>query len=106
MYGYAVRGPAYAGIGPVVELAVSSPREPGLGLTVEMQGMLTFKGMTPGQAYKLHMLTSLASVPTAPNPGALAALAPAHTFVAAAPQQQLAVQFQSRTPAYFILVAA
>lgn len=105
-WGYALRGPAYAGIGPAVELDVASPREPGLGLSAEMAGLLTFRGLVPGQAYALHMLTSLAAVPAAPNAAALAGLAPAHTFVAGAAVEQLSVKFQSATPAYFILVAA
>lgn len=104
-HGYAVRGPAYSGIGPAVELAVSSAREPGLGLSVAMSGTITIKNLVPGQAYELHMVTSLAAVPASANPAALSGT-PLSSFVADGATRTFSATFQSGTPAYFICVAA
>ena len=102
-WGYAVTGPVYAGIGPRLELAVSSSKEPGMRRSVGMTGQLTIRGLQSGRKYAVHQIADLASVP---KKGARSvAGAPMMTFTATGADKTVAVSFQSRTPAYFICVA-
>lgn len=103
-WGYAIRGPVYAGIGPAVDLAVGSAKEPGVGLSVAMSGTVTVKGLVPGGQYALHQVATLAAVPASST--AVLAGTPLTTFVAAASTYTLSVTFPSGTPAYFICVVA
>lgn len=98
--GYAINGPAYAGIGPAVHLSVSSSREPGLGRSTKFTGRVTVRGLTPGKAYVLHQVTDLAGVPTSAT-GAISG-GTATPFTAAATEQAFDVAFQSGDPAYYI----
>ena len=99
-WGYDIKGPSYLGIGPPVELSGLPSGEPGLGSTAAWSGTLTVRGLTPGRTYKLHKLTSLATVPTSAA-GAVSGT-PLLSFVASGTESVHSVTFQSGTPAYFI----
>ena len=103
-WGYAVRGPAYAGIGPQVALEVGSVREPGLGRSVSMAGKVTVRGLTQGRRYALYKVASLGDVPR--SKGAAVRGARVATWTATAARRTLSVSFQSGRPAYFIAVEA
>lgn len=50
LYGCAIKGPAYASIGPPTELTnLSSDREPGLGLSTPFTATLTIRNLTVGR---------------------------------------------------------
>ena len=104
-WGYAIRGPTYAGIGPPVELrGLSSASEPGIGKTAPFTGTVVVRELTLGTAYRLHCLTNLTDVPTTAA-GALPGT-PLATWTAAAAEYTLPVTFQSGSVAYFIAVRA
>lgn len=105
-WGYAVKGPSYAGIGPAVQLEVASPREPGLGQSAPMDGTVTVRDLTPGQRYEVYQINDLADVPGLADPALLAGQAPWATFTADAATKALPVTFESGAPAYFVAVQA
>lgn len=106
VWGYAIHGPAYAGIGPRTALSrLSSPAEPGLGRSVTMAATLTISGLTPGKAYVLYEINSLDQVP-ATAAATIPAAAKATRFTAGAAVRASSVTFASGKPAYFICVAA
>ena len=104
-WGYVIKGPAYAGIGPAVELTVDDDTEPGRpGATTTFTGTVTVRGMQPGSSYSLYRITDPSLVPTSASHPLTGA--PWRSWVAAAAERSLAVSFASGTPAYFICVAA
>lgn len=107
-HGHSVKGPVYAGsTRPPVELtSVSSSREPGLGVTgVTFTATAKIRGLVAGQAYNLHMITDLASVPTSPT-AAVTGAASIKSFTPTGTTHSLAVSFESAVPAYFIATPA
>ena len=104
-WGYAIRGPAYAGIGPPVELrGLSSASEPGLGRSVPFTATAVVQGLTKGARYKLYCLTSLAAVPT--SAAGTVGGTPLATWTATAAEYSLPVTFKSGSVAYYIAVKA
>lgn len=103
-WGYAVRGPAYAGIGPPVALTgVSSAREPAIGRSAAFTATLTVRNLTVGASYKLHRVTGLAGVPASASgsvPGP-----PLAAWVATAREHTFRAAFKSNEVAYYIATA-
>lgn len=102
-WGHALKGPKYLGIGPKVELSVSSSAEPGLGRSKTFKGKATIRGLDAGREYVLYQITRLDKVPD--NPGArIGGAAKKVKFKATKAEHTVQVTFPSRTPAYFICV--
>lgn len=98
-WGYAIRGPVYAGAGPRVSLAVNSPREPGVGRSVPMRGTVKIRDLTPGTSYTLSKITNLRAVPRGPEVSDRWVVT---RFVAKSSTWSTEVVFESRRPAYFM----
>ena len=101
-WGYAVKGPTYAGAGrPPVRLTVPNTKEPAFGTSQLWSCTVTVSSLQAGRAYRLHKFTNLAAVPATPTTP-LAGAAVVTPFTATASTQQFADSFQSGTPAWFI----
>lgn len=102
-WGYAILGPAYAGIGPPVELFVEGNSEPGLGKSTTLTGRVRVRGLQAGQRYVLHRVGK--NAPKSPR-DEITDSAWSQPFTAAGEEHVLDVTFKSGTPAHFICVAA
>lgn len=109
VYGRAIEGPVYAGIGPPTALtrlsSASEPDEAGRGYTIEITATLVISSLREGARYKVFKLTSLAAVPAVSNPALLTG-APEFEFTAYYSSHCRQVSFNSGLPAYYIAVAA
>lgn len=101
-WGHAIKGPVYLGIGPPVELEVPSRKEPGLGKSVEFNGKLRIRNLTPGKPYKVYKITSLSKVPNS-SEGVIRGIKP-KSFNATKSHHVMKVKFSSNTLAYFICI--
>ncbi|KAI7838652.1 hypothetical protein COHA_007578 [Chlorella ohadii] len=109
VYGRAIEGPVYAGIGPPTALtqlsSASEPDEAGRGYTIQIDATLVISGLKEGARYKVYKLTSLPAVPAAPNPALLSG-PPEFEFTAYYTRHCQRVSFNSGSPAYYIAVTA
>ena len=101
-----MRGPAYAGIGPAVQLLAPDSGEPALGSSSTFNGQAMMSGLTPGKAYKLLKLTDLAAVPASATALPIGGAVQTIPFTPTGATHTLAVSWQSDVPAWFICVAA
>ena len=102
VWGHAILGPAYAGIGPLVELAVPIDHEPGIGKSKEYTGTVTIRGLQLGRTYALHQITDVSEVPTSAIDRPQGQ--PLVTFEAQSNLAVMPVTFESRRVSYFVCV--
>jgi len=113
IWGHAILGPTYAGIGPRVSLSVPRPAsEPALGAPAgaSFQGTVTAFGLQPGGKYKLYRVTRLERVPASASDAAVLSDGGAElvaSFTAIGETWTSApVSFASDAPVWFIAVVA
>lgn len=102
-WAWIVKGPAYLGIGPRVEL-VGVPNQPGPNRHVMLPATVVVHGLTPGASYRLYRVTRAAEVPATASSQLTAKVW--KTFRATAPTARFKTKVWSDRPRWFIATPA